>query len=90
MGETNGITENKSSFLAMETVPCVLDNKPWEGLQKTYDLKDPHSAEGKVLVGFTTFHITAVLPVLVSWKDRKCPLPRTHCINSGADVRLIR
>jgi hypothetical protein len=51
MGESNGITENKSSFLALETVPCVLDNKPWEGLEKTYDLKDPHSADGKVLVG---------------------------------------
>lgn len=54
MVQTNGsssITPEASSFLKLDTVPCVLDNKPWEGLSKTYDLKDPHSAEGKVLVG---------------------------------------
>lgn len=55
MVQTNGsssssVDKASSSFLKLDTVPCVLDNKPWEGLSKTYDLKDPHSEEGKVLV----------------------------------------
>lgn len=43
-------SSSSSSFLQESNVPCVLDNKPWSGLSSTYDLKDPHSPEGKVLV----------------------------------------
>lgn len=42
------MASSTSSLLQREKVPSIVDNKPFEGLKETYDLKDPHS--GEVLV----------------------------------------
>ena len=44
--QTNGDDRPSNSGLVNEkTVPCVLDNAAWSGLDTTYDLNDPHSGE---------------------------------------------
>lgn len=43
MVASNGTTS--SGLTDEKTVPCVLDNAVWSGLDKTYHLNDPHSGE---------------------------------------------
>lgn len=47
---TNGHAGSSSDLLASDVVPSVIDNAAWQGLQTTYDLKDPHT--GDLLVSF--------------------------------------
>ena len=63
--QTNGADKPSNSGLVNEkTVPCVLDNAAWSGLDTTYDLNDPHSGELLVRVSHPTY--TAMLSLCLS------------------------
>lgn len=96
MSAINGTTNTTSahSLLEGKTVPSVLDNQAWEGLNGSYDLNDPHSGELLYKVASVTPDdclkaVESAHEAFKSWKTYS-PVGKRAIFNKAADLLMER